>query len=115
MKLGWLSRLGIVLTAFGLPVTASYFASRQLADDREIHDTQLKICLEFAREKSGGRADLASDKCYNERESAPTYAGAIWREAFLFVAALFATAWLIALAVYWSVIWILGGRRRPVH
>jgi hypothetical protein len=115
MKLGWLSRLGIVLTLFGIPVGAASLTYWQLSENQKGRDAQWQLCLEIARQDSGQRATQESDKCYDEWEHAPTDAGSIWWEAFAFTAAAFAVLWVFAIAVYWSVVWILAGRRRAVE
>lgn len=34
-----------------------------------------------------------------------------WKEAFAVSAVLFVALWILGLAIYWSVIWVLSGRK----
>jgi hypothetical protein len=50
MRLGWLSRLGIVLTAFGLPIAALSLATYENAQITELRTTLFNSCMKVAQD-----------------------------------------------------------------
>lgn len=117
MRLGWLSRLGIVLTVFGLPITATYFANKDIETDRQVAESMRDICLKFVENPhvtvSADVRSHAVHECY--AKSAPNIDAPmwpVWRNNLLASAIMFALAWILALAIYWSAVWILAGRHR---
>jgi hypothetical protein len=111
MRLGWLSRLGIVLTAFGLPITAATIAVRQINDVQEAHDASRDLCIKFAKDGPMENYARAYSECWDQRMKMGVERGYHWRLGFGVAAILFSAAWLLGLAVYWSWRWIWAGRR----
>lgn len=111
MRLGWLSRLGIVLTAFGVPIVTVVSAGRQYEQLSESRQALYELCMSLAEDDPPDRIGKSMEACWNERFNRPMQTDHFWTNGLGFAAMLAAIGWILGALLYWSGRWVLAGRQ----
>ncbi|MBA2935160.1 hypothetical protein HZF05_13805 [Sphingomonas sp. CGMCC 1.13654] len=107
-KLGVWSRLAIVLSAIWLAGGSAGLYLWTVGGDMHLAEQHRELCETLNREYPRARQDCWKD--YNEAV-AEEPRGQMFKLSALLVGGSLALAWLIYAAIYYTVRWVLAGRR----